>query len=128
MPQLPLSELRVMEIGSGDALGYCGKLFADFGADVIKIEPPDGDAARKIPPLVDAGNGRRESGYFAWLNTNKRSMSVDLNQSAGVEKVRSILASADLLLDGRHPTDVKASPLSHADIRQSKPGPAFTAI
>ena len=65
MPQLPLSELRVVEIGSGDALGYCGKLFADFGADVIKIEPPDGDATRKIPLLIDAGNGRHESGYFA---------------------------------------------------------------
>jgi crotonobetainyl-CoA:carnitine CoA-transferase CaiB-like acyl-CoA transferase len=47
MPQLPLSELRVVEISSGDALGYCGKMFADFGADVIKIEPPDGDVARR---------------------------------------------------------------------------------
>ena len=65
MPQLPLSELRVVEIGSGDALGYCGKLFADFGAEIIKIEPSGGDAARKIAPLVDAGHGRRESGYFA---------------------------------------------------------------
>ena len=57
MPQLPLSELRVVEIGSGDALGYCGKLFSDFGAEVVKIEPSGGDAARKIPPLVDAGGG-----------------------------------------------------------------------
>src|ERR1035437_2485231 len=117
-----------MEIGSGDALGYCGKLIADFGADVIKIEPPDGDAARKIPPLVDAGNGRCESGYFAWLNTNKRSMSADLSQSAGVEKVRALLASADLLLDARHPTEIKTSPLSHEDIRRSQPGLAITAI
>lgn len=74
MPQQPLSELRVVEIGSGDALGYCGKLFADFGANVIKIELPGGDPARKIAPLVDSGHGRRESGYFAWLNTNKRSI------------------------------------------------------
>jgi crotonobetainyl-CoA:carnitine CoA-transferase CaiB-like acyl-CoA transferase len=128
MPQLPLSELRVVEIGSGDALGYCGKLFADFGAEIIKIEPPDGDAARKIAPLVDAGDGRHESGYFAWLNTNKRSVSADLNQSAGVQKVRSILASADLLLDARHPTEIKTSPLSHADIRRSQPGLAITTI
>src|ERR1035437_5777970 len=97
MPQLPLSELRVMEIGSGDALGCCGKLFADFGADVIKIEPPDGDAARKIPPLVDAGNGRCESGYFAWLNINKRSMSANLTRSAGVDKVRALLSFAVLI-------------------------------
>jgi len=41
------SELRVVEIGSGDALCYCGKLFADFGAEVIKVEPPGGDARAK---------------------------------------------------------------------------------
>ena len=128
MPQLPLSELRVVEIGSGDALGYCGKLFADFGAEIIKVEPPDGEPARKIAPLVDAGDGRNEGGYFAWLNTNKRSMSADLNQSAGVEKVRTLLASADLLLDARHPTVIKASPLSHEDIRRSQPGLSITAI
>ncbi len=40
MSDLPLSKFRVVEIGTGDTLGYCGKLFSDFGADVIKIEPP----------------------------------------------------------------------------------------
>ncbi len=128
MPQLPLSELRVVEIGSGDALGYCGKLFADFGADVIKVEPSGGDAARKIATLVDAGNGRHESGYFAWLNTNKRSLSADLDRPAGVAKVRALLESADLLLDARHPTVISASPLSHENIRRSQPGLAITAI
>ena len=128
MPQLPLSELRVVEIGSGDALGYCGKLFADFGADVIKVEPSGGDAARKIATLVDAGNGRHESGYFAWLNTNKRSLSADLDRPAGVAKVRALLESADLLLDARHPTVINASPLSHENIRRSQPGLAITAI
>jgi crotonobetainyl-CoA:carnitine CoA-transferase CaiB-like acyl-CoA transferase len=128
MPQLPLSELRVVEIGSGDALGYCGKLLADFGADIIKIEPTGGEIARNLAPLVDAGNGRRESGYFAWLNTNKRSVTADLDQSAGVAKVRTLLAGADLLLDARHPTVVKASPLSHDQIRRAQPGLAITAI
>ncbi len=81
MPNLPLSDLRVAEIGSGDTLDYCGKLFSDFGAEVIKIEPPGGDPARHYPPLVDAGDGRRESGYFAWLNTNKRSVIADLDKA-----------------------------------------------
>lgn len=128
MPVLPLSELRVVEIGSGDALGYCGKLFADFGADVVKIEPPGGDPARKLAPLVDAGNGRHENGLFAWLNTNKRSVTADLDQVAGVEKVRALLVGADLLLDARHPAAIKASRLSHDAIRRSEPGLAITAI
>lgn len=128
MPASPLSELRVVEIGSGDALGYCGKLFADFGADVIKIEPPGGDAARAIAPLVDAGNGRRESAYFAWLNTNKQSVIADLDQISDVQKVRTLLAGADLLLDARHPSVIKTSKLSHDELRRSEPGLAITAI
>ncbi len=128
MPVLPLSELRVVEIGSGDALGYCGKLFSDFGADVIKIEPPGGDPARKLAPTVDAGDGRRESAVFAWLNTNKRSVTAGLNHSADVEKIRKLLASADLLLDARHPSDIGASQLSHDSLQQSEPGLAITAF
>ncbi|HEU0084685.1 MAG TPA: CoA transferase [Bradyrhizobium sp.] len=128
MPVLPLSELRVVEIGSGDALGYCGKLFSDFGAEVIKIEPPGGDPARKIAPLVDAGNGRRESGTFAWLNTGKRSITVDLGSPGDMARVRELLSSADLLLDARHPADIPASALSHDELRRSGPGLAITAL
>ncbi|KIZ45232.1 carnitine dehydratase [Rhodopseudomonas palustris] len=128
MPGMPLSELRVVEIGSGDALGYCGKLFADFGAEVIKIEPPGGDPVRQIGPLVDTGDGRHESGTFAWLNTNKRSVTADLDQPADVARVRALLSSADLLLDARHPTTIAASALSHDELRRAEPGLAITAI
>ena len=123
MPELPLSKFRVVEIGSGDALAYCGKLFADFGAEVIKIEPPGGDPARKIAPLADAGDGHRESGTFAWLNTNKRSITADLDKPADVERVRALLTDADLLLDARHPTAIAASALSHRrPAEQPNPG------
>src|SRR3954453_5084888 len=107
MPELPLSELRVVEIGSGDALGYCGKLFADFGAEVIKIEPPGGDTARRTAPLVDAGDGRRESAYFAWLNTNKRSVTADPDQPSDAARIRALLAGSDLLLDARPPATIR---------------------
>src|SRR3954452_18636346 len=56
-----LSDLRVVEIGTGVAAGWCGKAFADLGADVVKVEPPDGDPLRADP------------GMFAHLHTNKRS-------------------------------------------------------
>src|SRR3954451_7533261 len=128
MPVLPLSGLRAVEIGGGDALGYCGKLFSDFGAEVIKIEPPGGDPARKIPPLVDTGDGHCESGTFAWLNTNKRSITSDLACEGDVENVRKLLSSADLLLDGRNPADIAASGLSHQELRRSQPSLAITAL
>ncbi|MEH2470399.1 crotonobetainyl-CoA:carnitine CoA-transferase CaiB-like acyl-CoA transferase [Nitrobacteraceae bacterium AZCC 2161] len=128
MPNLPLSELRVVEIGSGDTLGYCGKMFSDFGAEVVKIEPPGGDPARQFAPVVDAGDGRRESGYFAWLNTNKRSVIADLDRAEDVARIRALLADSDLLLDARPPSQIPTSLLTHDALRKEQPGLAITAI
>ena len=128
MPNLPLSHLRVVELGSGDTLGYCGKLFSDFGADVIKVEPQGGDPGRRIAPLADAGNGRQESLTFAWLNTNKKSIIADPETKEGADKILALLATADLLLDARHPNDVKASLISHDRLRKADPGLAITAL
>lgn len=128
MSELPLSDLRVMEIGSGDQLAYCGKLFSDFGADVIKIEPPGGDPMRRHAPVVDAGSGEREGGVFAWLNTNKRSLTADLEDAADVARIQALLASCDLLLDARPPSVIATSRLTHEDLRRDQPGLAITAI
>ncbi|MBN8971308.1 MAG: CoA transferase [Rhizobiales bacterium] len=128
MPELPLTNLRVVEIGSGDALAYCGKLFSDFGAEVIKIEPPGGDPARRIAPTVNAGSGRDESAYFAWLNTNKQSVTADLDNRTDAERVRAMLSGADLLLDARAPDIIENSLLKHSDLRAADPALAITAI
>jgi crotonobetainyl-CoA:carnitine CoA-transferase CaiB-like acyl-CoA transferase len=88
---MPLSRFRVLQIGSGVALDYCGKLFSDFGADVVKLEPAGGDPIRSFPPILDGG----QSGLFAWLNTNKRSV------TETQEALDTLLPGADLLLDGR---------------------------
>ena len=103
-----LSGIRVAELGSGHSLAYCGKLFADFGAEVIKLEPPGGDPGRATPPLVDVGGGRMESGFFAWLNTNKRSVTdTPAARAAAIETV-------EVLLDGRLPAERAAAPLGLA--------------
>ena len=95
---MPLSRFRVLQIGSGVALDYCGKLFADFGADVVKLEPEGGDPMRSFPPVLEGG----ESGMFAWLNINKRSV------TETPDALAALLPGADLVLDGRALT---ASPL-----------------
>lgn len=128
MSELPLDGLRVVEIGTGDALSFCGKLFADFGAEVIKIEQPGGDPERTSEPLVDIGGGKRESAYFAWANTNKQSITADLTEAKDIERVRALLATADLLLDSRHANDVAASALSHDALREADPALAITSI
>ena len=72
-----LHGLKVVEVGSSAAVAYCGKLFADYGAEVLKVEPPGGDPLRRAWPLVRLDDGTKESGYAAWLNTNKQSVVAD---------------------------------------------------
>jgi len=110
----PLTGFRVLEVGSGFALAYCGKLFADFGAEVIKAEPPDGDPLRRAPPLIETGCGR-ESALFAWLCTNKRSIIADATDDEGLARLTALLPSCDVLLDGRGPAARKAAPLGAED-------------
>ncbi|MGX9393816.1 CaiB/BaiF CoA transferase family protein [Nitrobacteraceae bacterium UC4446_H13] len=123
-----MTNLRVVEIGSGDALAYCGKLFSDFGAEVIKIEPSGGDPARRIAPVVNAGVGHEESAHFAWLNTNKQSVTADLGSHADIARIRTMLGNADLLLDARPPGIIESSLLKHDDLRATDPALAITAI
>jgi crotonobetainyl-CoA:carnitine CoA-transferase CaiB-like acyl-CoA transferase len=112
---MPLAAYRILQIGSGIALDYAGKLFSDFGADVIKLEPREGDPLRTMPPIVAVGH----SGFFAWLNTNKRSV------TETPETLEALLAEADVLLDGRPPASVGSS---HDTWRNRHPGLAITAI
>jgi crotonobetainyl-CoA:carnitine CoA-transferase CaiB-like acyl-CoA transferase len=114
----PLDGIRVAEFGTGSALSYCGKLFADFGARVVKVESPGGDRDRRIPPLIDAGEGRRESGVFAWLNTNKQSVTVPPDHAA---RLREIAGASDVLIDARSGAGSDKGPTGHAALREAHP-------
>ena len=72
-----LDDVRVLDL-TRDLGAYCTKLLADLGADVIKIEPPSGDPARNVPPFYHDEAGLERSLYFFNLNTNKRSLTLDL--------------------------------------------------
>lgn len=120
---MALAMLRVVELGSeaglAQAASYAGKIFAAFGADVLKIEPPGGDPGRAEAPLVDAGGGRRESAYFAWLNVGKRSRNCD---------VGPVLDGADVLLDARPLAEQEVGALCHARLRAAHPGLVIIAL
>jgi crotonobetainyl-CoA:carnitine CoA-transferase CaiB-like acyl-CoA transferase len=120
-----LSGVRVAEFGTGRALAYCGKLFADFGADVVKVEPPGGDPDRRMAPLVDIGGGRSESAVFAWLNTNKRSVLAEAGDAA---RLVEIAGGVDVLIDARPGAWVDSGPAGQAALRATFPGLSIVSI
>ncbi|TWB86792.1 crotonobetainyl-CoA:carnitine CoA-transferase CaiB-like acyl-CoA transferase [Bradyrhizobium macuxiense] len=113
-----LSHLRVVEIGSSAATSYCARLFADFGADVQKVEPPQGDPLRRGPPLTASG----QSAWFAFLNFNKSSIIVDANAPQASTRLTALIEDCDILIDGR---DVDAADCPFFDlaaVRRIRPG------
>ncbi|HBP31426.1 CoA transferase [Advenella sp. FME57] len=99
--QLALAGLRVLEIGNGAALAYAGKLFADFGAEVIKVEELDGDALRSVPPLLTGSAIESQSALNAWLNTNKRNVTLDDNSFEELAWLSRLAKTCDVVLDAR---------------------------
>jgi crotonobetainyl-CoA:carnitine CoA-transferase CaiB-like acyl-CoA transferase len=93
-----LVSLRVLELGEFEAAAYCGKLFADLGAEVIKVERPGGDPARRVGPSIPTASGEPESGYFAWLNTNKQSVTVSADDAG---RLNALADACDIIVDGR---------------------------
>ena len=98
----PLADLRVVEFC--DELGQlAGKLLADMGADVVKVESPEGSRARAVGPFVDDQPGTNRSLNFWYYNTNKRSVLVDLKTAEGAEQWRNLIAKADIVIEDGPP-------------------------
>jgi crotonobetainyl-CoA:carnitine CoA-transferase CaiB-like acyl-CoA transferase len=100
-PSLPLARFTIVEVNAPNvapclrlATSLAGKIAADLGADVLKIEPPGGDAVRRMPPLLPTG----ESALFHFLNTSKRSLVLDLDSDVGRARLRALLDRADAIL------------------------------
>jgi len=101
-PVGPLAGLRVVDCSTVLAGPYCTMLLGDLGAEVIKVEPPDGDATRGWgPPWVgsDEPGGERTAAYFLAVNRNKRGMRLDLKAAEGAAVLRRLLERGDVLVE-----------------------------
>lgn len=114
---MALSHLRVAEIGSLPAGAFCARLFADFGADVLKLEPEGGDPARYAAPSVQVAADRCESVTFGYLNANKRCATVP-SGAGSAEQLHDLLAGADVLVDASASHDIV---IDHAALRRANP-------
>src|SRR6476646_1785683 len=95
----PLAGIRVLDIGGTVATGYCGKLFADHGADVVDVEPPQGAATRALAPFNDRASAPDNSALHTYLSSNKRSVSVDIRRADGRAVFLALARDADVVLD-----------------------------
>jgi formyl-CoA transferase len=123
MADPPLAGIRVLEVGNFMAGPFCGMQLADLGADVIKIETPDGgDMVRSTAPFV---NG--ESSNFIRLNRNKRSVALDLKDSRGKEIFKRLAKTADVVIENLRPGAMARLGLDYGNLTELNPRLVYVA-
>ncbi|MBI1965682.1 MAG: methylmalonyl Co-A mutase-associated GTPase MeaB [Betaproteobacteria bacterium] len=113
----PLSGIVVLEVGHMLAGPYCGMLLADLGADVIKIEPPEGDLGRRVSPHAIGPH----NAYFASLNRSKRSVVLDLSSPEGRSSLRGLAARAHALVANLRPAAIRKLGLTYEALKDVNP-------
>ena len=120
--------IRVVEFGEKVSAPYCAKLFSDFGADVIKVELPGGDTARSWGPFPQDRPHPEKSGLFHFLNTNKRSVTLDPADAGGREALLALLADADVLIENFLPKQWREWGLDYAALSARYEGLVMISI
>ncbi len=128
-PAGPLEGVRVLDFTHYIAGPYATKLLADYGADVIKIERPDGgDPARRLGPFLDDDPHLEKSGLFLHLNTNKKSVTINLKSEAGRELVLSLVREADIVVESFSPRVLPALGLDYEALSAVNPKLVMASI
>ena len=122
-----LDDVRVLDL-AGEMGLYCGKLLADLGADVIKIEPPGGDPARRVGPFYHDEIDPEKSLSFFNLNTSKRSITLNLEDEDGRNLFRRLVASADVVVESFAPGRLDGLALGYPGLCRIRPDIILTSI
>jgi crotonobetainyl-CoA:carnitine CoA-transferase CaiB-like acyl-CoA transferase len=129
MTKKALDGVKIIEFCECVAGPYCGKLMADMGAEVIKIEKPGtGDKARSWGPFPNDIPHYEKSGLFLFLNTNKSSVTLDLDSAAGLKIFKALLKWADVLIENNPPKKMTALGLNYAKVQKINPQLIMTSI
>lgn len=124
-PRGVLGGIRIADFSRVLAGPYATMMLADFGADVVKVEPPAGDDTRHWTPPVDATG---QATYFGGVNRNKRSVALDLTDAAGLAEARRLAASADVVIENFRPGVMARFGLAYDDVRARNPSVVYCSI
>jgi len=116
-----LSVYRVLDLADSKG-AYCTKVLADLGADVIKIEKPQGDPSRSIPPFVDDVPHIEKSLYFLYRNANKRGITLNLETFEGKDIFKKLVKTADVLVENSPPGYMASLDLDYSALKEINPG------
>lgn len=119
----PLEGIRVVELGALVASPFAGMLLADLGADVIKVEPPEGDMAREFAPFVEG-----ESAFFMAVNRSKRSVSLDLKDAEAREAICRLIDTADVVIHNYRTGVVERLGLDYDTLSARNPRLVYCAV
>nr|WP_087573227.1 CoA transferase [Sphingomonas sp. JE1] len=119
----PLDGLRVLDLSRVLAGPFASQMLADLGAEVIKVEPPEGDDTRHFPPMRDG-----VSHYFLSVNRSKKSIVVDLKTEEGVALVRELAALSDILIENYRPGVMERLGLGYESLKADNPRLIYCAI
>ena len=122
-----LPPYRVLDLSGPEAV-FCGKLLADYGADVVRVEPPGGDPSRSRGPFAGDEEGPDRSLYFLFYNTNKRSITLDLQAERGRDLFRSLVPQADVIVESHPVGYLDSIGLGYEDLRQINPGIVMASV
>lgn len=123
-----LDGIRVVELGQLVSAPYCAKLFADFGAEVVKVEPPTGDLARQWGPFPGDQPHPEKSGLFQYLNTDKLGVTLDVDTEEGHEAFLALIADADVLIENNPPRFMRARGLDYDTLSKVNPNLVMISI
>src|ERR1700676_5801945 len=119
----PRAGVRVVEVGNYMAAPFCAMQLADLGAEVIKVEHPEGgDQVRQSAPLIEG-----EGSAFMRLTRNKRSIALDLKTAKGKEIFRKLAGTADVVVENLRPGTMRDLELEYASLQQLNPALVYVA-
>ena len=122
-----LDDIRVLNL-AGEIGQYCAKLLADLGADVIKVEPPAGDPARNLPPFYHDEPDPQKSLYWLNLNTNQRSVTLNIEDAEGRKLFERLVAKADVVVESFQPGYLDGLGLGYEGLARIKPEIILTSV